>query len=298
MASKHAKYNAINTLSTNNGMAGRFSRNDILDWVKVLTGFQNYGKIEQLCDGIAYCYIMNKMFPNSFSIVRVKDPAYNEVEKLHNMKLLQVSFLNCNVDHEIPMHLLVKGKFQDNFEFAVWFKKFADLNLQNVSTTETDKTATNTDKQINYPSPFKLKKSIKVLREKSNVARDKTAAAKPFFAKPNFSRPAFDDSENQMPPVPSPMKIKAMQHMNKISDLERELSEREAENFKLKAEIEAMKINQIKISQPQTILNASEKEAITDIIEAISGCPDDHLPKSSLNEILCYHGLIENEDVE
>jgi RP/EB family microtubule-associated protein len=32
------------------------------------------------------------------------------------------------VDTIIPMEKLVKGKFQDNFEFIQWFKKFFDTN--------------------------------------------------------------------------------------------------------------------------------------------------------------------------
>lgn len=30
----------------------------------------------------------------------------------------------------IPVERLVKGKFQDNFEFVQWFKKFFDANYQ------------------------------------------------------------------------------------------------------------------------------------------------------------------------
>ena len=33
-----------------------------------------------------------------------------------------------NVDKIIPVDKLVKGKFQDNFEFVQWFKKFFDAN--------------------------------------------------------------------------------------------------------------------------------------------------------------------------
>ena len=30
----------------------------------------------------------------------------------------------------IPVERLIKGKFQDNFEFVQWFKKFFDANYQ------------------------------------------------------------------------------------------------------------------------------------------------------------------------
>ena len=30
----------------------------------------------------------------------------------------------------IPVERLVKGRFQDNFEFVQWFKKFFDANYQ------------------------------------------------------------------------------------------------------------------------------------------------------------------------
>ena len=34
----------------------------------------------------------------------------------------------CDFVKVIPIDKLVKGKFQDNFEFAQWFKKFFDAN--------------------------------------------------------------------------------------------------------------------------------------------------------------------------
>ena len=33
-----------------------------------------------------------------------------------------------NVDKIVPVDRLVKGRFQDNFEFIQWFKKFFDAN--------------------------------------------------------------------------------------------------------------------------------------------------------------------------
>lgn len=37
-------------------------------------------------------------------------------------------FLLCLCFQIIPVDKLVKGKFQDNFEFVQWFKKFFDAN--------------------------------------------------------------------------------------------------------------------------------------------------------------------------
>ncbi len=42
--------------------------------------------------------------------------------------LFQASFKKMNVDKIVPVDRLVKGRFQDNFEFIQWFKKFFDAN--------------------------------------------------------------------------------------------------------------------------------------------------------------------------
>lgn len=45
------------------------------------------------------------------------------------MTWLFVSIFSCSLpDQIIPVEKLVKGKFQDNFEFVQWFKKFFDAN--------------------------------------------------------------------------------------------------------------------------------------------------------------------------
>ena len=67
-----------------------------------------------------------------------------EHEYINNFKVLQASFKKMSVDKIVPVDRLVKGKFQDNFEFLQveldidfcthdhkflqWFKKFFDAN--------------------------------------------------------------------------------------------------------------------------------------------------------------------------
>lgn len=43
---------------------------------------------------------------------------------------LPFSYLFCVSYQIIPIDKLVKGRFQDNFEFVQWFKKFFDANYQ------------------------------------------------------------------------------------------------------------------------------------------------------------------------
>lgn len=117
---------AVNVFSTS-VTADNLSRHDILAWVN--DSLQaNYGKIEELCAGSAYCQFMDMMFPGCLVAKRIKYNTKLEHEYISNFKLLQGSFKKCEIDKIIPVEKLVKGRFQDNFEFVQWFKKFFDAN--------------------------------------------------------------------------------------------------------------------------------------------------------------------------
>ena len=62
------------------------------------------------------------------AIKRVKFDTKLEHEYIQNFKLLQASFTKLNVDKALPVDRLVKGRFQDNFEFMQWFNKFFMAN--------------------------------------------------------------------------------------------------------------------------------------------------------------------------
>lgn len=88
----------------------------------------NYTKIEELCTGAAYCQFMDMLFPGCLPVKRIKFKTNLDHEYIQNFKLLQAAFKKMNVDRIIPIDRLIKGKFQDNFEFLQWFKKFFDAN--------------------------------------------------------------------------------------------------------------------------------------------------------------------------
>ncbi|ESP05310.1 hypothetical protein LOTGIDRAFT_177133 [Lottia gigantea] len=117
---------AVNVYSTN-ATAENLSRHDILKWVNDSLE-TNYSKIEELCSGAAYCQFMDLLFPDSIPLRKIKFNTKLEYEYITNFKFLQASFTRLGVDKVIPVERLVKGKFQDNFEFVQWFKKFFDAN--------------------------------------------------------------------------------------------------------------------------------------------------------------------------
>merc|ERR1712227_995070 len=70
------------------------------------------------------------LFAGSVPLKKIKFDAKHEHEYINNFKALQNSFKKMGVDKVIPVERLIKGRFQDNFEFVQWFKKFFDANYQ------------------------------------------------------------------------------------------------------------------------------------------------------------------------
>jgi len=119
---------AVNVYSTN-VTSENLSRHDMLAWVNECLQ-SNYTKIEELCTGAAYCQFMDMLFPGSVVLKKVKFKTNLEHEYIQNFKVLQAAFRKMNVDKVVPVDKLVKGRFQDNFEFIQWFYKFHEKNSQ------------------------------------------------------------------------------------------------------------------------------------------------------------------------
>jgi len=117
---------AVNVYSTS-GTTENLSRHDMLAWVNDSLQTR-FAKIEELGSGAAYCQFMDMLFPGSIQVKKVKFNTKLEHECINNFKVLQVAFKKMNVDKIVPVDRLIKGRFQDNFEFLQWFKKFFDAN--------------------------------------------------------------------------------------------------------------------------------------------------------------------------
>ncbi|XP_055021863.1 microtubule-associated protein RP/EB family member 1-like [Boleophthalmus pectinirostris] len=117
---------AVNVFSTS-VTTENLSRHDMLEWINMSLQM-NLTNIEQLCTGAVYCQFVDMLFENCIALKKVNFTTKLEHESIQNFKLLQAAFKKCGIDKNIPVDKLVKGKFQDNFEFVQWFKKFFDAN--------------------------------------------------------------------------------------------------------------------------------------------------------------------------
>jgi RP/EB family microtubule-associated protein len=115
--------NVYQTASTTENL----SRHEMLSWVNDCLQ-TNYTKVELLGTGAAYCNFMDMLFPGSIPLKKVKWNTKLEHEYIINWKVLQNAFKQLQVEKVVPVEKLVLKKFQDNFEFLQWFKKFFDAN--------------------------------------------------------------------------------------------------------------------------------------------------------------------------
>jgi hypothetical protein len=119
---------------------------------------------------------MDMLFPGTIQLRRAKMDARLEHEFINNYKLLQTTMKKVQIEKVIPVEKLVKGRFQDNFEFVQWFKKFFDANFDG---KEYDAYAmrdgiplcAGEGKASNVPAPARAKPTV--------VTTTRTAVAKP-----------------------------------------------------------------------------------------------------------------------
>jgi len=117
---------AVNVYTTS-ATTDNLSRHEMLQWVNDCLQSQ-YSKIEELHTGAGYCLFMEILFPGIVPLKKVKWNSRNELDWLSNWKIVLTAFKDVQVDKIIPVEKLIKGKFQDNFEFLQWFHKFFSAN--------------------------------------------------------------------------------------------------------------------------------------------------------------------------
>jgi RP/EB family microtubule-associated protein len=117
----------ITNIPITSATVDNFSRNDYLRWINECLQAE-FSKIEQLHSGAGYCLFTEILFPGTINMKKVKFNSRMELDWLSNWKIVQTAWKQLGVEKVVPVEKLIKGKFQDNFEFLQWFKKFFDAN--------------------------------------------------------------------------------------------------------------------------------------------------------------------------
>ncbi|CAL9702413.1 unnamed protein product [Knipowitschia caucasica] len=203
---------AVNVYSTS-VTSDNLSRHEMLEWINQSLQMK-FSKIEQLCSGAAYCQFMDMMFENCLPLKKVKFGAKLEHEFIQNFKMLQVAFKKIGVDKNIPVDKLVKGKFQDNFEFVQWFKKFFDANYGGheydpVAARQGQEPVSTTTPALGQTKPVK-----KALSQ--GPARPPVAKVAPKMASPSSRKTVGGDENREV-------------LLNKIQELETTIADMEKE---------------------------------------------------------------------
>merc|ERR1719383_1717957 len=198
-------YNAKNVVNTVVNHCG-FSRQYLISWINEAIGTKRYTKIEELCDGVGYCIIMEKIFPECLISTKIKYDTKIEIYKLHNLKILQGAMTRCKVSQDVPINLLIKGKYQDNFEYAQWFKKFFDCNSDGA-----DKE--NSSSSISQPSPPQKKSSSKSSRFMPPNESPMFKRQKALQERNSFQKPTFKTSAEKAEMIPDPELTKKIEEL-------------------------------------------------------------------------------------
>uniref|UniRef100_A0A3P9AME2 DNA (cytosine-5-)-methyltransferase n=1 Tax=Esox lucius TaxID=8010 RepID=A0A3P9AME2_ESOLU len=108
--------------------ADKCSRYELLNWLNKNLDIK-FTRLEQICSGSCYCQLMDWLFPGCIDLSTVKFQAQDKTDFLHNYNLLQASFKKTEPAPISHLEELIDGKFQPNFVFLKWFRRFFQTNL-------------------------------------------------------------------------------------------------------------------------------------------------------------------------
>uniref|UniRef100_A0A8C8DCH8 DNA (cytosine-5-)-methyltransferase n=1 Tax=Oncorhynchus tshawytscha TaxID=74940 RepID=A0A8C8DCH8_ONCTS len=113
---------------TPDATAEKCSSFELLDWLNKTLDIK-FTRVEHICSGSCYCQLMDWIFPGCIDLSTVKFQAQDMSDFLHNYNMLQAGFNKTGVTKTVPVEELINGKFQPNFIFLKWFKRFFQANL-------------------------------------------------------------------------------------------------------------------------------------------------------------------------
>lgn len=101
-------------------------RREVIDWINETLQI-NIDKIEQTASGAIACQLLDMMHPGTIPMHKVDWAANKDFEFIANYKVLQNGFIRHDVARAVDVNRLIQGRYQDNFEFMQWYKRFFEM---------------------------------------------------------------------------------------------------------------------------------------------------------------------------
>eukprot|EP00698_Gefionella_okellyi_P000242 TRINITY_DN10211_c0_g1_i1.p1 TRINITY_DN10211_c0_g1~~TRINITY_DN10211_c0_g1_i1.p1 ORF type:complete len:325 (-),score=74.20 TRINITY_DN10211_c0_g1_i1:153-1127(-) len=101
-----------------------FTNRDLLAWVNAVAD-ADYSYIQDLKDGIAYCQVVDALFPGKMPLHRLVFDVKRPDDCTANFRLLADVLTRCNSGRTLQIEPLAHGKLADHIEFMLWLQEFA-----------------------------------------------------------------------------------------------------------------------------------------------------------------------------
>ncbi len=183
-------------------MSGAYfvGKRQLLEWVNEFLQL-NYTKVEQMSTGCAHAQLVDAMFPGQLNLRRINFSPKHEHEFVRNWKPIQEIFNKNSVKKPIAVDKLVKGKYQDNFEFFQWMKSFFDQRYDGEP----------------YNAVARRKKAgAKISRHESKLKRPSMSFGSPASASPSAASVAKTAAKTGTSPKKTPSRIGGLQRPSSL----------------------------------------------------------------------------------
>ena len=94
-------------------------RGELIQWINDLLCL-SYTKVEDTCNGAAFCQVIDAIHPGTVALGKVKFDAYSPNDMIANYKVLQDAFHKNGIKQYFDVPTLIKGKYMAALELFQW----------------------------------------------------------------------------------------------------------------------------------------------------------------------------------
>ncbi|EDW24824.1 GL24349 [Drosophila persimilis] len=121
----------------NSNPSQNLSRKEIIKWINSTLNI-DIKKLEALGSGAEYCQLFNQLHPGTINLKKVKHGSHLQADYQANFLLLQRALQKVGVDKDIQIGRMIVGGRRENLDFAQWFKKLYNRNIDKQDTVFQD----------------------------------------------------------------------------------------------------------------------------------------------------------------